>query len=585
MNHVSAARDRNLVCRLATSADRERIYAIRHEVYARELGQHRVNAEGRLEDELDARNAYALVATARDVVAFISVTPPGGRYSIDKYFARESLPFPVDDGLFEMRILTVVREARGSAAAVLLLYAALRHIEEHGGRHIALIGRADLVDYYEKFAVERTGRVVRSGAVDYELMHGPIDRVARNARSRIRPSLERALRSISWELPYPPALDAPCEHGGASFAAIGVRLDDPGKRHRVVPADVLDAWFTPAPRVIEALREDLPWLAQASPPTHAEGLIATIADARGLSASSLAVGSGSSDLIFRALPRWMTRAARALVVDPSYGEYAHVLEHVIGCRVDRFVLARENGFALDLDAWSARLASGRYDLAVLVNPANPTGHVHERATLLEALRRVPPTTRVWIDEAYVDYAEALAEGAASARVSIERDVASLGNVVVCKSLSKVFALSGLRAAYLVAPPALASALRRVTPPWPVSLPAQLAAMRAFAEAEYYRARWQETHELGRGLEAALRDAGFAVLRGAINAVIASAPEGAPDSAAIAAAARREGVFVRDLATLSGVFGGRAVRVAVRSRAENERIATVLAAALSTRITG
>jgi len=201
--------------------------------------------------------------------------------------------------------------------------------------------------------------------------------------------------------------------------------------------------------------------------------------------------------------------------------------------------------------------------------------------LLAALRRAPASTRVWIDEAYVDYAETLVAGDAR-RHSIERDVGSLANVVVCKSLSKVFALSGLRVAYLVAPPAIARALRQRTPPWPVSLPAQLAAIRAFSEIEYYRARWQETHELGRGLEAALREAGYEVLRGAINALIAIAPEGAPDSAAITAAARRAGVFVRDLATLSTVFRGRAVRSAVRSRGENDRVAAVLADALAAR---
>ena len=47
-------------------------------------------------------------------------------------------------------------------------------------------------------------------------------------------------------------------------------------------------------------------------------------------------------------------------------------------------------------------------------------------------------------------------------------------VIVCKSLSKVYALSGLRAAYLCAPPHQLEELRALTPPWSVSLPAQIA---------------------------------------------------------------------------------------------------------------
>lgn len=85
---------------MARDADRELVYSSRHEVYARELGQHPVNAAGRLVDPLDAFNTY-LVATLRgEIVGYVSVTPPGyGRYSVEKYIARDRLPFPVDDRL------------------------------------------------------------------------------------------------------------------------------------------------------------------------------------------------------------------------------------------------------------------------------------------------------------------------------------------------------------------------------------------------------------------------------------------------------------------------------------------------------
>ncbi|MBM4016060.1 MAG: hypothetical protein FJ293_14000, partial [Planctomycetes bacterium] len=72
-----------------------------------------------------------------------------------------------------------------------------------------------------------------------------------------------------------PAVVLPnCFHGGASFAAIGVDLRRPARRAGVVAADVLDAWFDPAPRVVAALRDELPWLLRAAPPAGAQGLIA-----------------------------------------------------------------------------------------------------------------------------------------------------------------------------------------------------------------------------------------------------------------------------------------------------------------------
>jgi nicotinamidase-related amidase len=60
-----------------------------------------------------------------------------------------------------------------------------------------------------------------------------------------------------------------------------------------------------------------------------------LAEWRGVDEHCLLPGGGSSDLIFLALRQWLTPASHALILDPTYGEYAHVLERVIGCRVDR----------------------------------------------------------------------------------------------------------------------------------------------------------------------------------------------------------------------------------------------------------
>src|SRR5437764_8625693 len=89
-----------------------------------------------------------------------------------------------------------------------------------------------------------------------------------------------------------------CFHGGSFFEAIGERFDDLTRRHDVVNADVLDAWFPPAPSVLSVLQHHLDWLARTSPPVAAAGLEAAVAAARGLAEESVLVGAGSSDLIF-----------------------------------------------------------------------------------------------------------------------------------------------------------------------------------------------------------------------------------------------------------------------------------------------
>ena len=65
---------------------------------------------------------------------------------------------------------------------------------------------------------------------------------------------------------------ASCYHGGAFFDAIGAEFDALHRRSAVINADVLDAWFDPAPGVIEAVSAHLAWSLRTSPPTHCEGL-------------------------------------------------------------------------------------------------------------------------------------------------------------------------------------------------------------------------------------------------------------------------------------------------------------------------
>ncbi|MFV2120154.1 aminotransferase class I/II-fold pyridoxal phosphate-dependent enzyme [Streptomyces sp. Act-28] len=561
--------------RTATAEDLEWIHELRHRVYAQELGQHAPDPTGALRDGLDGDNVYLVAARAGTRIGFVSLTPPwAGRYALDKYLTRDELPLLAEDDLFEVRILTVEPRWRASMAASLLMYAALRWISSRGGRRVVAMGRTELLDMYLAAGLRPVGRTVRSGAVTFEVLTGGVTGLTEVATDRHRSTLGRLRSEVDWRLdvPFAPRPDG-CEHGGASFTAIGPDFRSLHRRRRVVAADVLDAWFPPAPGVRAALVDDPAWSARTSPPTGAEGLLAEIAGVRALPVESLVVGAGSSDLIFRAFGRWLTRESRVLLMDPGYGEYAHVTERVVGCRVDRFRLRREDGWRIDSARLSAVVESGRYDLVVVVNPNNPTGRHVPAAELRALIAAAPARTRWWIDEAYLGYvdpAESLAHLAATDP-----------RVVVCSSLSKMYALSGMRAAYLVAEPVTAARLRRWTPPWPVSLPAQLAAVAALRAPAYYSDRWARTHALRRELATDLAglDEALVVEEAVANFLTMTLPPDGPSAARLVDECRRHDVYLRDLSPLSSLYRGRAVRVAVRDTAENTRIVEACRAAL------
>ena len=551
---------------VANTADREEIYRIRHEVYARELQQHPANAATSLSDALDGGNTYIVARMAGKIAGFVSITPPGlPAYSIDKYFPRETLPFSVDDRLHEVRLLTVLKTHRGGDVAGLLMYAAFRWVESHGGSHIAAIGRREILDLYLKVGLRLAGKSAICGSVTYDLLHATISEI----RATLLPfhgALARLQGKICWQLNFPFHKPAECFHGGAFFKAVGEGFDSLQRRDAIINADVLDAWFPPAPGVIAALQRHLEWLLRTSPPTGCEGLVESIARARGLKTMNILPGAGSSDLIFRAMRHWLSPESHILILDPTYGEYAHVLEQVIGCTVDRLPLRRADNYDVDLD----RLRSAfddKYDLAVLVNPNSPTGRHIPGKTLEAILREVSASTRVWVDETYVEYA-----GPAE---SLEHFATQTENVIVCKSMSKVYALSGARVAYLCAGAHQLEALRAITPPWVVSLTAQVAATRALQDPGYYSGRYAQTQSLRKALEQQLASLGWQVVPGTANFLLGHLPEHGPTAQQLVRACRQQGLFLRDASSMGSNLGQRAVRVAVKDADTNLRMVAII----------
>ena len=554
------------------------IFRLRHEVYAAELGQHSENPAGKLSDRLDEFNSYIVARSGALLLGFISITPPGRDvYSVDKYFPRGEIPLPFDDELYELRLLTVAGAFRGSSVAAILMVAALQWIELRGGRNIVAIGRIELLDLYMKAGLRPTGKRVQSGAVTFELLTGTVD-TARKAHEHywknmaFKRGIERRLDHLDWQLEAPRSEPQSAYHGGAFFDAIGREFDDLQRIDEIINADVLDAWFPPSPKVTEVLRDHLAWAVRTSPPTGCEGLINAIARSRCVRPESVLPGAGSSSLIFLTLGHWLTSASKVLLLDPTYGEYAHVLENVIGCRVDRLVLSRDNGYKVCHRQLEEELTNG-YDLAVIVNPNNPTGRHIPRSALEDLLSRVPPNTTVWIDETYVDYV--------GRQESLERFAADSPNVVVCKSMSKAYALSGVRVGYLCGPEHLIRQLRRLSPPWAVSLPGQLSAVMALQDPEYYDGRYRETHSLRSQLtDDLLVLQGIEIVPGVANYLLCHLPEEGLDAAALIARCRAHNVFLRDAGATAPILAPRSVRIAVKDKAANRRIVEVVGHALT-----
>jgi histidinol-phosphate/aromatic aminotransferase/cobyric acid decarboxylase-like protein/GNAT superfamily N-acetyltransferase len=552
---------------LATAANQNEIDRIRYNVYAKELGQFAPSSDKTLQDRPDVKSVYITAVEQGRLIGFVGVTPPESpAYSIDHYISRADVPISFDEHLFEIRALTVIDSSRGSTVAPALMYAAFRWIQAHGGKHVVAIGHQKVQPMYLRLGMRSVGRSFRCGKLEYELLEAPVENIE-SELTRFGARLDRLKKQVEWKLDIAFRSSMECYHGGAFFDAVGNTFGELNRRNEIINADVLDAWFPPCPESLQALREHLGWLMRTSPPNHAEGLVEVIAQARGIAAENILTGGGSSPLIFLAFRHWLSPASRVLLPDPTYGEYAHVLEKVIGCTVERFKLHREDGYEVDTQRLSGKLSEG-FDLVVWVNPNSPTGRHVARSEVEQVLDRCPASTRIWIDETYVEYA--------GKGQSLERYAVGAPNVVVVKSMSKVYGLSGLRVGYLCGSQSVLEPLRSLMPPWSVSLPAQVAAVHALKSADYYTSRYRETHQLRAQLVEGLRQLGIReIIPGLANFIMFHLPEKLPDGQTVINRCRSQGLFIRDAGEMGTGMGERSIRMAVKDAETNQRMLRIL----------
>ncbi|KUI23390.1 hypothetical protein AU193_01155 [Mycobacterium sp. GA-1285] len=188
------------------------------------------------------------------------------------------------------------------------------------------------------------------------------------------------------------------------------------------------------------------------------------------------------------------------------------------------------------------------DLVVVGNPTNPTGVLHTREQVL-ALRR--PGRLVVVDEAFAD-----AIPGEPASLATE----ALPDVVVLRSLTKAWALAGLRVGYALGAPDVLARLTARRPHWPLGtlqLEAIAACSAPTAVAEADRAARRLT-EVRAEMVAALTSIGVHVVTGSAPFVLFAVP----DAELMRKHLNRKGIAVRRCDTFIGLEG-QFLRAAVR----------------------
>jgi histidinol-phosphate aminotransferase len=277
-----------------------------------------------------------------------------------------------------------------------------------------------------------------------------------------------------------------------------------------------------------------------------------LAESLGVSPDQVLPGNGASELIWLTALAFIRPNDRVLVLGPTFGEYARAAA-IMGARVTTCPARKETGFIPDAVEIAACLASLRPRIVFLCNPNNPTGAFLSLA-LIGLWARQHPETLFVVDEAYLPFAATPNETFVCAR----------DNILVLRSLTKDFALAGLRLGCAVGAVRLIAALRNVQPPWSVNALAQAAGVAAIRDLAHQRDSLENLARSKQELVAGLTELGLPPVPSACHFFLVHVGDGA----AFRLALLRRVVLVRDCAS----FGlPEYVRIAARRPEENERL--------------
>lgn len=165
-----------------------------------------------------------------------------------------------------------------------------------------------------------------------------------------------------------------------------------------------------------------------------------------------------------------------LYCPPTYGMYA-ISAETIG--VERKVVPLTDEWQLDLDAITANLDNVK--LVFVCSPNNPTGNLVERNDIISLLEMTKDRAIVVMDEAYIDFCP---------EASTVDLLAKYPNLAILRTLSKAFALAGLRCGFTLANKELIDVLQKVIAPYPMPVPVAEIAIQALSEAGLARAKFQ-----------------------------------------------------------------------------------------------
>jgi len=188
-----------------------------------------------------------------------------------------------------------------------------------------------------------------------------------------------------------------------------------------------------------------------------------------------------------------------LICPPTYGMYAISAENHGAGIIKVPLVNTAQGMQLNLDELAKQV--GKVKVVFLCSPGNPTGNLLPKEQIIAAIELFKESAIVVVDEAYIEYTGEFSPEQTSTSLLKEYD-----NVIVLRTLSKAFALAGLRCGFTLASSEVITLLSKVIAPYPISAPvAEIASLALSTDLDKMTQRVQDCNKIKTSLSAWLNE--------------------------------------------------------------------------------
>ena len=339
---------------------------------------------------------------------------------------------------------------------------------------------------------------------------------------------------------------AQVHHGASDYAELehlGLDPDD------LLDFSVNSNPFGPSPAVIEAVSHVR---LDRYPDRECLALRQALSKHLRVDADQIVAGNGTAELIWLIALAYLNPARRALIIGPTFGEYERAIA-LMGGHIHYWNATPERCFSVDMDEICRAVELHQPHVVFVCNPNNPTGQLIP-ADGIAACAACFKGTMFVVDEAYRAFVPATKPGV----------VLRAPNILSLRSMTKDYALAGLRLGYAVGSHEVVRALASVCPPWSVNAVAQAAGLAALEDDAHLRRTLNALNQAKGLFVAGLAHIGLDVFPSATHFFLVRVGDGACFRRTL----MQCGIQVRDCAS----FGLPAfVRIATRRPEENERL--------------